>query len=92
MDNVNQPSHYTNGFIECIDAMQSMLTHDEFIGYLRGNIFKYQWRYKHKNGLEDLKKAQWYQAKLIEVEQISIALKSIDMTIPNAILEAERHG
>lgn len=67
-DAVNNPSHYTTGGIECIDAMQAMLSREEFIGYLRGNIFKYQWRYQHKNGIEDLKKAQWYQDKLIEVE------------------------
>lgn len=65
---VNHPSHYTGGGIECIDAMQAMLTEDEFIGYLRGNIFKYQWRYQQKNGIEDLKKSQWYLNKLIEVE------------------------
>ncbi|ADO14415.1 AB1gp44 [Acinetobacter phage AB1] len=68
-DKVNQPSHYANFSIECIDAMQAMLSRDEFIGYLRGNIFKYLWRYKLKNGVEDLKKAQWYQNKLIEVEE-----------------------
>ena len=67
-DAVNNPKHYTTGGIECIDAMQAMLSRDEFIGYLRGNVFKYQWRYKLKNGVEDLKKAQWYQNKLIEVE------------------------
>lgn len=68
-DKVNQPNHYANFSIECIDAMQAMLSREEFIGYLRGNIFKYQWRYKLKNGVEDLKKAQWYQNKLIEVEE-----------------------
>lgn len=68
-DAVNNPSHYTTGGIECIDAMQAMLSRDEFVGYLRGNIFKYQWRYKHKNGIEDLKKAQWYANRLIELEQ-----------------------
>ncbi|MEX5426450.1 DUF3310 domain-containing protein [Acinetobacter radioresistens] len=81
-DNVSRPGHYTAGNIECIEAMQAMMTHEEFIGYLRGNIFKYQWRYKHKNGLEDLRKAQWYQNKLIEAE----CYKST----PTAILEAER--
>ncbi len=55
-DNVNNQNHYTTGGIECIEAMQAMLERDEFIGYLRGNIFKYQWRYKHKNGIEDLKR------------------------------------
>lgn len=67
-DSVNQPSHYTSGGIECLDAMQAMLSKDEFIGFLRGNVFKYNWRYKLKNGIEDLKKAKFYQDKLIEVE------------------------
>lgn len=68
VDNVNSPNHYASHSIECIVAMEAMLSPEEFIGYLRGNIFKYQWRYKQKNGLEDLKKAQWYQNKLIEKE------------------------
>lgn len=68
VDNVNSPNHYSSQSIECIVAMEAMLSPEEFIGYLRGNIFKYQWRYKQKNGLEDLKKAQWYQNKLIEKE------------------------
>ena len=80
-DSVNNPSHYASGSIECIDAMESMLSRDEFIGYLRGNIFKYQWRYKHKNGLEDLKKAEWYQRKLISVES--------RVSVPGAIMEAQ---
>lgn len=67
-DAVNNPAHYTTGGIECIDAMQAMLSREEFIGYLRGNIFKYQWRYKHKNGVEDLRKADWYAQRLIRVE------------------------
>lgn len=64
-DMVNQPFHYTASRIECIDAMQAMLSPEEFIGYLRGNIFKYQWRYRHKNLREDLEKSQWYLTKLI---------------------------
>jgi hypothetical protein len=63
---VNSPSHYTNGAIECIDAMKSMLSIEEYVGFLRGNVFKYQWRYKNKNGVEDLRKSQWYMNKLIE--------------------------
>lgn len=68
VDNVNSPNHYASQSIECIVAMEAMLSPEEFIGYLRGNIFKYQWRYKQKNGVEDLKKAQWYQNKLLEKE------------------------
>ena len=43
-----------------------MLTKEEWIGYLRGNIFKYYWRFRDKNGVEDLQKANWYQDTLIE--------------------------
>ena len=63
-DNVNHPGHYADSAIECIDAMEAMMTPEQFIGYLRGNLFKYQWRYEKKNGIEDLKKAQWYLEKL----------------------------
>ena len=66
-DNVNNPSHYADSAIECIDAMQAMLTPEQFVGYLRGNILKYQWRYEKKNGIEDLRKSQWYLDKLISV-------------------------
>jgi len=38
----------------------------EFKGYLKGNIFKYVWRYEYKNGVEDLRKAKWYLERLIE--------------------------
>jgi|FLOH01.1.fsa_nt_gi hypothetical protein len=66
-DAVNNPVHYNSGKIECIDAMQSMLSPEEFIGYLRGNSFKYRWRYPDKNGIEDISKAGWYENKLLEV-------------------------
>ena len=42
---------------------------DGFENYLQGNIIKYIWRYNYKNGTEDLKKAQWYLNKLIEVKE-----------------------
>jgi predicted transcriptional regulator len=69
-ETVNSPAHYNSGSVECIDAIESMLTKEEFIGFLRGNILKYQWRYKQKNGAEDLKKAQWYFDKLKEKEGV----------------------
>jgi predicted transcriptional regulator len=69
-EKVNSPAHYNSGSVECIDAIESMLTKEEFIGFLRGNILKYQWRYKQKNGSEDLKKAQWYFDKLKEKEGV----------------------
>lgn len=65
-DMVNSPRHYNESGIECIDALEAMLG-DGFKSYLQGNIAKYLWRYKYKNGLEDLHKAQWYLNKLIGV-------------------------
>ena len=67
-DMVNSPPHYNKAGIECIDAIAAA-TGDGYEHYLQGNILKYLWRYRYKNGTEDLKKAQWYLTKLIkEVE------------------------
>jgi hypothetical protein len=66
-DMVNSPPHYGTGVIECIDYIEDFLTKEEFIGYLRGNIAKYLHRWRYKNGIEDLKKAEWYGARLIKV-------------------------
>lgn len=66
-DNVNHPSHYTQGGIECIDAIQASMSNEAFCGYLKGNVQKYMWRYENKGGLESLHKAQWYLNKLVQV-------------------------
>ena len=55
--------------IECIEAMISMLSIEELRGYFRGNSFKYRWRYRLKNGVEDLRKAEWYEKKLRKLEE-----------------------
>jgi len=65
-DMVNSPIHYNKAGIETIDALEAMLV-DGFDHYLQGNIVKYLWRFRYKNGVEDLRKAQWYLNKLIEV-------------------------
>ena len=64
-DLVNSPPHYNKSGIECIDAIRAA-TDSGFEYYLQGNILKYIWRYRYKNGTEDLKKAQWYLNKLIQ--------------------------
>ena len=65
-DTVNRPEHYNSGGMECIDAIRGMLTHDEYIGYLRGNALKYNWRCRYKGKpIEDLRKARWYEERLI---------------------------
>jgi len=57
-DNVYQPSHYTAGKVECIEAIESAVAKlDGFEGYCIGNAIKYLWRWKMKNGTEDLRKA-----------------------------------
>ena len=68
-DNVNHPEHYTSGGIECIDAIRASLGDKEFADYCKGNIIKYIWRYRHKNGVEDLRKAQVYLNWMIEAEE-----------------------
>ena len=68
MDNVNRPQHYTDGEIECIDALRSMLG-DGFGAFCQGTIVQYLWRYKHKNGVEDLRKAEWYLNALLKFEE-----------------------
>ena len=66
-DNVNSPSHYNSGAIECIDAIQASMTITEFWGYLKGNSIKYLWRYRYKGHMvQDLEKSVWYTTKLIE--------------------------
>lgn len=65
-DLVNNPKHYNQGDIECIDAIRAMLSSEEFIGYLRGNSLKYRWRFRYKNGVQDLDKAEWYENRLKE--------------------------
>ena len=64
---VDHPPHYNNGNVECIEAIEAMLTPDEFIGYLRGNSLKYRWRFRYKSKpIEDLRKARWYEERLLK--------------------------
>ena len=65
-DTIN-PDHYKNGEIECIEAMESCSTHDEFVGYLRLNAMKYIWRMGRKTDdlSEDIGKSVWYLNRLL---------------------------
>lgn len=65
-EQVNHPSHYNDHPIECIDVV-------EHFPFLEGNIIKYVWRHRGKNGLQDLLKAKWYLDRLIEVETAKAA-------------------
>lgn len=63
-DPVQQPSHYTQGGIECIDAIRAALSPEEFDGFCKGQVIKYTWRERHKNGEEDRRKALFYATLL----------------------------
>lgn len=64
VDAVNKPAHY-QGKYECIDVIEDRLSIEAFQGYLEGNVWKYLYRYRQKNGVTDLKKAAWYLDRLI---------------------------
>lgn len=65
-DNVNHPAHYTRTGIECIDAIEAAVCDlNGTDAFLTGQIIKYVWRWKWKNGAEDLNKARWYLDRLI---------------------------
>ena len=71
-DNVNRPPQYRKGSVECIEAIKSALTREEFKGYLKAAAIKYIWREDHKGkNIEDLQKAVWYLNRLIkELEEM----------------------
>lgn len=63
-DPINSPSHYTSGQMETIEAIEGL-----GLDYHEGNILKYVSRWKHKNGLQDLYKAEWYLKRLIQLSE-----------------------
>lgn len=68
-DNVNHPAHYTQGKIECIDALESMVSSfdDPVAASLAWQVVKYIWRHPHKGKpMEDLRKAGWYLTRLFQ--------------------------
>lgn len=67
-DVINHPSHYTQGGIECIDAMKSAFGAAQLAVYCKIAAFKYIWRCEYKNGAEDVKKAIWYMNKFLELK------------------------
>ena len=65
-DIINKPKHYTQTGIEAIDYLKSTMSKEAYQGFLEGNVKKYMHRFRFKNGIEDLKKANWYLNKLIK--------------------------
>ena len=66
-DMVSHPKHYTQGNIECIDALKAATVGKRGIeAVCVANVIKYLWRYEEKNGIEDVRKAKWYIERLLK--------------------------
>ena len=66
-DTVQRPAHYNQSGIECIDAIAAAVKGKSGIeAACVANVIKYLWRYQHKNGVEDCRKAQWYLDRLVK--------------------------
>ena len=61
-------NHYKEMAIQPWELMESVLTHEEFVGYLKGNAIKYALRAGRKEGSDDLGKCKHYMLKLAEVQ------------------------
>lgn len=61
VDNVNNPKHYAGSTsLDCIECMKVAFGANAVYHFCLCNSFKYLWRYKNKNGAEDIDKARWY--------------------------------
>lgn len=69
-DPVNHPSHYETGKFECIDVMVETMGIDATMDFCVCNAFKYLYRHKRKNGVQDLEKAKWYIEKYIDLHLV----------------------
>ena len=85
-DNVN-PSHYKQGKVECIDAIEAATINKKGLDAVcTANVIKYIWRAESKGGVEDLKKAQWYLNRMID-QYVQEAPK--EFVHPNAVYAQE---
>ena len=69
-DPVNHPSHYETGKFESIDVMVETQGTEAVKNFCVCNAFKYIYRHRLKNGVEDIKKAIWYLNKYVELEEM----------------------
>lgn len=78
IDVVNHPSHYETGKFECIEVMEETQGKEAVMNFCLCNAFKYLYRHKRKNGIEDVKKAKWYINKYIELFEGSETKESLE--------------
>jgi hypothetical protein len=70
--------HYASKSVQPWEAMESWMSAEAFSGFLQGNCIKYLARYRDKNGIEDLLKAQHYLSKLIAMETIELVSDNLN--------------
>lgn len=68
-DKVNHPNHYKTGKYECLDVMMETQGKDAVLNFCLCNAFKYLYRNKNKNGLEDIEKAIWYLNEYVKLSK-----------------------
>lgn len=68
-DNVNHPAHYETGKFECFDVMIETQGKEAVLNFCICNAFKYIYRFRNKGGDEDIKKANWYLSKYLELRE-----------------------
>jgi len=79
-DEVSRPAHYNRSGIEAIKAIPARMSEVEFLGYIKGNILKYLWRYGYKdNPKKDIAKARWYldllYNQIVDLDQKELSKK-----------------
>lgn len=84
-DVVNHPKHYESGKFECIEVMEETQGVLAVMGFCICNAFKYLYRHKRKNGIEDVKKAKWYIDKYIELAEKTPAHEGVVVAYHQAI-------
>jgi hypothetical protein len=61
-------THYVSMAVQPWEVMEAVMTREEFIGFLKGNIIKYSMRQGKKEDTDDVGKLQHYMAKLKQVQ------------------------
>lgn len=86
-ESVNHPDHYNQGSIECLDAIEASMTSEEFLGFLKGNVMKYLWRWRQKGkGAEDIEKALFYLSRMPERVRAEMLKASRAVVVPPGVL------
>ena len=68
-EEINHPDRYAGGKFECIDVMADVFGKEAVKDFCLLNAFKYIWREKRKNGVEDIKKAMFYMDYYIKLTE-----------------------